>query len=50
VLGGRPVTHLAVLWYVADSGNRTESVPIHQASEAHSIFRRMTVRVRCHAM
>jgi hypothetical protein len=47
VLGGRPVTHLATLWYAIDSSDRTGSVPVHQAGEAHSIFSRMTVRVRC---
>jgi hypothetical protein len=46
VCHGRPVTHLAALWYVTDSGIRPGPVPVHQAGEAHSIFGRMTVRVR----
>jgi hypothetical protein len=46
VLGGRPVIHLAMLWYTTDSGYRTDSLPVYQVGEAHSIFSRMTVRVR----
>jgi hypothetical protein len=50
VLGGRLVIYLAMLWYVTESGYRSDSLPIHQAGEAPSIFGRMTVRVRCRAM
>jgi hypothetical protein len=47
VLGGRLVADLAVLLYMTDSGDRTMLVPVYQAGEAHSTFRRMTVRMRC---
>jgi hypothetical protein len=50
VLGGRPMIHLAMLWYATHSGYRTDLLPMHQAGEAHSIFGRMTVRVRYWAM
>jgi hypothetical protein len=46
VLGGRPVAHLAALWYATARGERMLSAPVHHAGEAQSILGRIRVRMR----
>jgi hypothetical protein len=50
VLRGRPVAHRTALWYAVARVHRVVSFPVHHAGEAHSIFGRIRVRMRCRAI